>query len=113
MLPRQPLPPAPSPNRRGGAQRLSPPLRFGWGEERAQALADAPVGRDVGAVRVPGARSGVVAEIDGDKRNASLDEPTRQQRLLAPQVLAVALPHALRLPRQIERLAGPAADHQL
>src|SRR5262245_3457304 len=28
---KQPLPPAPSPKRRGGAERLTPPLRFGEG----------------------------------------------------------------------------------
>ncbi len=82
-------------------------------QKRFEALADPPVRRDIVAVVVPGARGRVVAQVDRDERDARFDEPSGQERLLAPKVLAVSLADPLRLLRQVEGISGPAADQQV
>ena len=82
-------------------------------QQRPQALADAAVGRDVVAVRVPGARGGVVAQVERDERDPGLDQPPGQQRLLAPEVLAVAVARRLAAPcdRSNASRTRPPVEH--
>ena len=80
-------------------------------QQRAQPVPDASVGRDIVAMRVPGAGSGMIAEVDGDETHARLDEPAGQQRLPAPIVFAIALDDFGRLVREVEcRLGASACD---
>jgi len=47
-------------------------------KQRFQSFADATVRRNIIAMVVPGARGGVVTEVDGNKADASLDKPARK-----------------------------------
>jgi hypothetical protein len=55
----------------------------------------------------------VVAQVERDERDARLDQPPRQQRLLAPQMRAVAVAHRFRLLGQVERSLNPPADQHI
>jgi hypothetical protein len=82
-------------------------------EQGLEALADAAVRRDVVAMRVPGARGGVITQVQRDEGHARLDHAAGHQRLLAPQMLPVALPHRRWLARQVERFLHPPPDEQI
>ena len=76
-------------------------------EQRAETLLDPAVGRDVVAVRVPGARGSVVAQVERHEGDARLHEPTGQERLLAPEMFSVPLADHFRLAREVEARLGP------
>src|SRR5262245_59890549 len=82
-------------------------------QQRTKPLTDAPVGRNVVAVRVPGAGGGMVAQVNRHERHAGLDESSCQKSLLAPQVLAVPLSDRFWLPRQVKGYPGTLTEDQV
>ena len=83
------------------------------GEKWPQSLGDSSVGRNVVPVGVPGARGGVVTEIEGDKADAGLDQPPCQQGLLTPQMFPVTFADAGRLLADIECSLGSLAENHV
>ena len=55
----------------------------------------------------------MVTEVQRHERHAGFHQPPRKQRLLTPQVAAVALPSRIRLLRNIERLPSTIAEQQV
>src|SRR5579863_2468389 len=85
-------------------------------EERkqgAEPTRDPSVGRNVVAMRVPGAGRSVVTEIERDEGDARLDQSACEKRLLAPQVLSITIADFRRLAGQIEGLLGAASEQKI
>jgi hypothetical protein len=55
----------------------------------------------------------MIAQVDGDEADSSLDQAPGQQRLFAPVVVAVTFPDPGRFPREIEGRLGPSAGHNV
>ena len=82
-------------------------------KQRFETSRDSAIGWNIIPMIVPRSARGVITEVDRNKGNARLHQPTREQGLLAPQMISVAFAIRFGFQRQIECLAGLVAEEHV